>query len=256
MVQCPACEFTRHAQLGDGRRQCRRCRHRFRLAPSLWEASRLAPRTKHQLLEWFALGVPAYRQRFRHLASLGATERFNRLARTAMAWREELREPFAGPVEVDESMFGGVRRGGKRGWGAPGKVIVFGILKRNGIVRATPMLAHGAREVERLIDMHTRTGALYYTDEWQAYATLPLRGDHVVVSKHRGGKPLGRDHINGIEGFWSYAKHWLYIYRGVPRKLFHLYLGEVCYRFNHRHEDLQPLIYQDMRTITMAELPL
>jgi transposase len=216
----------------------------------------LAPRTKHQLLEWFALGVPAYRQRFRRLASPGATQRFNRLARTAMAWREELREPFTGLVEVDESMFGGVRRGGKRGWGAPGKVIVFGILKRNGLVRAAPMAAHGAREVERLIDRHTRAGALYYTDEWQAYATLPLRGDHVVVSKQRGGRPLGQDHINGIEGFWSYAKHWLYMYRGVPRKLFHLYLGEVCYRFNHRHEDLQPLIYRDMRAITMAELPL
>ncbi|WP_414714184.1 hypothetical protein [Shinella sp.] len=56
------------------------------------------------------------------------------------------------------------------------------------------------------------------------------------------GRPVGRDHINGIEGFWSYAKNWLYPYRGVLKKLFHLYLGETCYRFNHRDEDLNPLI--------------
>jgi transposase len=36
------------------------------------------------------------------------------------------------------------------------------------------------------------------------------------------GRPKGRDHTNGIEGFWSYAKNWLYPYRGVPHKYFHL----------------------------------
>jgi transposase len=45
---------------------------------------------------------------------------------------------------------------------------------------------------------------------------LGVRGNHVVVSKDKG-IPKGRDHINGIEGFWSYAKNWLYPYRGVPK---------------------------------------
>ena len=40
---------------------------------------------------------------------------------------------FEGPVELDESYFGG-RRKGRRGHGAAGKVVVFGILKRNGRV--------------------------------------------------------------------------------------------------------------------------
>jgi len=41
--------------------------------------------------------------------------------------------PFAGEVELDESYFGGHRKG-KRGRGAAGKVAVFGILKRGGRV--------------------------------------------------------------------------------------------------------------------------
>ncbi len=104
----------------------------------------------------------------------------------------QLRSPFDGALECDETLFGG-RRPGKWGWGAAGKIIVFGVLK-------------------------------------------------------------GRDHINGIEGFWSYAKHWLYPYRGVPRKFFHLYLGEVCYRFNHRQENLKPLIFSLMQHLNYDDI--
>jgi transposase len=42
---------------------------------------------------------------------------------------------LAGEIEVDESYFGGVRKG-KRGRGAGGKVPVFGFLKRGGRVYA------------------------------------------------------------------------------------------------------------------------
>ena len=42
-------------------------------------------------------------------------------------------EMFDSEVEVDESYFGGQRKG-KRGRGAAGKVAVFGLLKRNGKV--------------------------------------------------------------------------------------------------------------------------
>jgi len=42
-------------------------------------------------------------------------------------------EIFDGEIEVDESYFGGTRKG-KRGRGAAGKVPVFGLLKRGGKV--------------------------------------------------------------------------------------------------------------------------
>ncbi len=44
------------------------------------------------------------------------------------------------------------------------------------------------------------------------------------------------------EGFWSFAKNWLYQYRGVPQQHFHLYLKELEFRFNHRNDDLFDLI--------------
>ena len=44
-----------------------------------------------------------------------------------------------------------------------------------------------------LIEAHTAQGCLYYTDDYQAYASLKVRGDHVVVTKEKG-RPKGRDH--------------------------------------------------------------
>ncbi|RME57166.1 hypothetical protein D6779_09240, partial [Candidatus Parcubacteria bacterium] len=66
--KCPECGGNRHWQLGDGRFRCRRCRTRFWLKKA-WEMSRLPDATKRRLAEMFALGVPAYRLRFRIAAS-------------------------------------------------------------------------------------------------------------------------------------------------------------------------------------------
>ena len=64
----------------------------------------------------------------------------NTVNRYLMAIRERIAEhcelvsPFCGEVEVDESYFGPRRAKGKRGRGAKGKTIVFGIYKHQGKV--------------------------------------------------------------------------------------------------------------------------
>ena len=88
---------------------------------------------------------------------------------------------------------------------------------------------------------YTQTGSLYYTDDWFAYTSLPIRANHVVVLKDKG-VPTGRNHINGIEEFWPFAEHWLYQYRGMYKIYFPLYLKEIEWRFNHRNENLVILL--------------
>lgn len=73
---------------------------------------------------------------------------------------------LGGEVEIDESYFGG-RRKGKRGRGASGKVPVFGILERDGLVhvetipnvRAETLLGMTVRKVCR--------GSIVYTDKFK-----------------------------------------------------------------------------------------
>ena len=84
-------------------------------------------------------------------------------------------------------------------------------------------------------------------------SVLRLRGNHVIIKKE-DGRPKGRDHINGIEGFWSYAKHWFYQYRGVHKKFFPIYLSELSYRFNHRDYDIYPLILGILRNTDVNKI--
>ena len=48
----------------------------------------------------------------------------------------------------------------------------------------------------------------------------------------------GRKHINGLEGFWSFAKERLLKYHGVSKAYFHLYLKEMEFRYNYRKENI------------------
>ncbi len=60
--------------------------------------------------------------------------RFFHKLREKIALKQQNRsEQFCGNIELDESYFGGTRKG-KRGRGAAGKVAVFGLLKRGGKV--------------------------------------------------------------------------------------------------------------------------
>ena len=88
-----------------------------------------------RLLEYFVLEVTA-----RSAADLlgiqpNSAALFYRKLREVIAYQLALKEHevFDGAVELDESYFGGERKG-KRGRGAAGKVAVFGILKPGGKV--------------------------------------------------------------------------------------------------------------------------
>ncbi len=86
-------------------------------------------------------------------------ERFYRLLHACCAQVEQLREPFGGAIECDETTVGCARKG-KRGWGAAGKAILFGLIKRKGRVRAMRIRGHDRVSIMWEIDAHTTEGAL------------------------------------------------------------------------------------------------
>lgn len=236
--RCPYCGFRRKVyRLAAGKLKCGRCRRGF----TDFTGTRLARvhvpfNTLAYLAHQFVLGTPAFRIHRETGINVKTVERLFRLFRKAI-YDDSLAElnKLGGKIELDESMFGGYHAG-KRGWGAEGKTIVFGIYKRNGRVTVFPVADRQADTLEPLIKKATRKGSVYYTDDYEAYACVNARGKHVTIIKEKG-KPIV-EHINGIEGFWSYAKTWLYHYRGVPRKYFHHYLKEIEWRFNNRNEKL------------------
>jgi transposase len=139
--------------------------------------------------------------------------------------------PFTGEVEVDESYFGG-RRKGKRGRGAAGKVPVFGLLKRGGKVYAVVITDAKATTLLPILKQRIVPDAIVYSDSLPSYNALAVAGFRHLRTDHSKLFAAGKNHINGIENFWNQAKRHLRKFNGVPQKHFPLFLKECEWRFN------------------------
>jgi transposase len=193
---------------------------------------KLSAKEQVRLIEYFVAGTPA-----RTAADLAGVHRnsgirfFHKL-RTKIALKQQNRsEQFCGKIELDESYFGGVRKG-KRGRGAAGKVAVFGILKRGGCVYTHVIDNAKTETLLPIIREKIMPDSIVYTDAFRSYNVLDVsefkhyRINHSKLFAHK------HNHINGIENFWNQAKRHLRKYNGISRKHFHLFLKECEWRFN------------------------
>ena len=131
--------------------------------------------------------------------------------RQRLAAECEQQTPFDGVVELDESYFGAKRIRGKRGRGAGGKTIVFGVLKRGDKVYTEIVPDASKATLQKVIRGHISIESVINTDGWRGYHGLIDMGfaKHLRVYHGQNEFARGAQHINGIESFWSYAKHHL-----------------------------------------------
>ena len=194
---------------------------------------KLSPKTILFLVDHFVAGTPA-----RTAADLAGVH-YN----TAVQFYHRLRQviylelSFGSPmldgeIEVDESYFGG-RRTGKRGRGAGGKVAVFGLLKRGGIVHTAVVDNVKAATLLPIIREKVRPDSLVVSDTFTSYDVLDVSEfRHERVNHSKEYVDAHGRHINGIENFWSQAKRHLRKYNGIPKRHFPLFLKECEFRFN------------------------
>jgi transposase-like protein len=146
---------------------------------------------------------------------------------------------LSGEFEVDESYFGAKRVRGKRGRGAAGKTPVFGILKREGKVYVTIVKNCSRAALMPIIQGKILEGSTIHSDGWKAYDGLVLNGyDHYRVHHSKNEFARGKNHVNGIESFWSFTKRRLSKFNGIASHKFNLHLKECEFRWNYRKENL------------------
>lgn len=153
-------------------------------------------------------------------------------------------ESFAklqGHVELDEAYVGG-HRPGKRGRGAAGKTIVFGMKERGG--RMTTEVVPDVKKAT-LRDATLRNvepGSVVSTDELMSYGLLEGDGFTHGQVKH-GAKEFAyydyrhgvTHHTNNVESFWWLFKRSIAsTHIHVSAKYMNRYLGEFTFRSNHR----------------------
>ena len=194
---------------------------------------KLSDKTQLKLLELFVAQATA--RTAADLAGINyhTAHLFYRKLRLLIVERMADEEAFDGEIEVDESYFGGTRKG-KRGRGAAGKVIVFGLLKRGGKVHALIVPDTKTSTLGPIIRQSVKPDSIVYTDGYQSYDILDVSGFHHLRINHQERFADGRtNHINGIENFWNQSKRVLRKYNGIPRQNFNLFLQECVFRFNY-----------------------
>ena len=146
--------------------------------------------------------------------------------------------PFSGEIEVDESYFGGTRKG-KRGRGAGGKVPVFGLLKRGGRVYSKAISDTRGKTLMGIMQDRIVPDSIVYTDAYHSYNVLDVSEFKHYRINHSKLFANKQNHINGIENFWNQAKRHMRRFNGVPRKHFPLFLKECEWRFNNPNPKAQ-----------------
>ncbi len=207
--------------------------------------AKISERKTRQIIKYFAIDLTAQKTAVLTNLTRKSVNQIYLKIRNRVAQEAERASPFAAcQIEVDESYFGARRVRGKRGRGASGKTIVFGIYKRNGSVYTEIVPDAAKKTLQNIIRGKVALDSVIHSDGWRGYNGLVDVGysKHLRVNHSDDVFAIGDIHINGIESFWSYAKRRLQKFNGVPPKTFYLHLKECEYRFNHRNENLQLLL--------------
>jgi len=197
-----------------------------------------------QILRLFAVDLTAVQiAELVHL-NRNTVNRYLTLIRQQVASYCESESPFSGDIELDESYFGAKRIRGKRGRGALGKTIVFGIYKRHGRVYTEIVPNCSRKTLYAIIKGKVDAASTIHTDGFRTYDGIVDLGfqKHYRVQHGKDEFAVGTNHINGIEGFWGLAKVRLVKFRGMSKNTFYLHLKECEFRFNYRNQDLYKVL--------------
>ena len=231
--KCIFCKKYGLYKLADKRVKCKHCKKRYSLEKL---------KADLQILYYFYLEVSARKTaKEMNLNYKLIHRRFMKFRKLIANYCINKTKILSGELELDESYFGGKRKG-KRGRGAKNKTIVFGILERKGKIYTVIVQNVDADTLMKEIENKAEKGSVFYTDGWKSYASLEQYGKHNIID-HEKELVNNHNHINGIEGFWSFAKERFHKYHGIDKQNYPFYLKEMEFRFNHRNESVLNLLF-------------
>ena len=171
------------------------------------------------------------------------------MQRIRAAWDQSGLEGLTGPVETDETYFGGKRKNmsnAKRkalkeagvGRGTVGKTAVVGMKDRKtGQVRARVVEGTDKQTLQGFVREHVEPGATLYTDEHGAYPGM-AEFEHEAVNHSVGEYVRHQAHTNGIESHWAMMKRgYIGTFHKLSPKHLQRYVDEFAGRQGSRDKD-------------------
>lgn len=246
-IFCTRCRSYKIYRIEGKRYRCKQCGYTFHDFTGRW-INKLKVSYKKWLwiIKLFELEVPTYKisQQIK-ISYPTALKAVDIIRYSIISTSLDTKELLSGEIELDETYFGGKRRG-KRGRGSVNKVPVFGIFERKGKVKVEVVKDVSAKSILEMTIKTVRRGSIVYTDRFRSYDALMFCGYRHLKVDHKKTFSYGKVYINGLEGFWSYAKQRLIKFHGVSKEKFPLYLKEMEFRYNHRDQDLFILLTKNL----------
>ena len=238
---CPRCGHTRAWPVRTVLWQCASCGHQTSVtAGTIFDGPR-APLTTWFRAMWYVTSQKTGTSALSLQQVLGL-----RSYQTAWAWRHKLRramvrpgrDRLAGPVEVDETLVGGL--GGARGRSTATKALVVvaaeEVGRGIGRIRMARIPDGSAETLEAFVAEAIEPGSGVHTDGWHGYTHLEANGYHHRVTHLRGDHALASELLPRVHRVVSLLKRWLLgtHHGGVSRAHLDAYLDEFTFRFNRR----------------------
>lgn len=158
-------------------------------------------------------------------------------------------------LDIDDICFGN-RHGEKKESIPDNKIPIVGILRKDGVIRVKAIKHGGDVEFRLLKTVNNNQIDSFVCDSRLEYYDYLMCWDYKSL-KIVHGKPFsdGRNSMNGLESFIGYAKERLLKFHGISREKFFLYMKEMEFRYNHRHEDLFILFAQNLCALMPFKMP-
>jgi transposase len=244
---CPRCGGQEFYFMNSGRLRCSNCKIDYTpFYDTAFVELRISYVSWLLLIKLFELELSARKASIQLGISYPTTLKgFNILRCSVLRELSRSDEVLRGEIEADESYFGGKRKG-KRGRGAGGKTIVFGILERGGRVSVNIVKDVSSETLIHETVTKVRRGSIVYTDKWKGYDSLMFCGYRHLNIDHATRFKQEKVCINGVEGFWSFAKERLIKHHGISKNKFLLYIKEMEWRYNNRDKNLFELLIKYM----------
>ena len=213
---CRNCGSKKHWKLGNGEYRCRKCRRDFK--PAFVPGMKLTKKEWTKLTDLFLIGANSPVIATQLSRSIKTVCKALKILREAMT--RQVPEVFEGTVEVDETYLRGQKKNknkkqlrkekklfgkeSKRGFGTT-KQPVFGILCRSGKVFAELVDDTEAKDLIPIITKKVKQGSRICSDTYRSYTGLAAAGYVHRTVEHKNKEYVrGKNHINGLEGFWGF----------------------------------------------------
>jgi transposase-like protein len=245
---CPHCGFTAIYRFEDGRYRCKGCKKDFTI-----KTKTVFGESKIPLRNWF-IAIYLLTTCRKGISSVQLAKQVGVTQKTAWFMDHRIRKAMKqnrgqlfGTIEADETYVGGKDRNKHRskrvtlarGRSVETKTPVFGLLQRNGEVRANVVSDARMRTLEKHIVDHVQIGSELYTDNFASYDRIGKLFKHETVAHSRGQyvRP-GGIHTNSAESFWALFKRgYVGIYHWMSPKHLQRYVDEFARRYNTRDMD-------------------